>query len=296
MNGNTFTRALGTTKLFVSKNSPEILLVLGIAAGLAGAYFAAKVTEEARQEIADTKDQAQEIMEKTQSDEYTETDQQKELGMVVIKGGLRVAKLYAPAVGFGVLSITALLASHGIMSRRMASLSTAYSLAVESLAAYRSRVIEEYGEEADLMMRKGLRVKTVTDPEDGQETNVIEADDMSPNIYGAYFGPDTSREYRESYELNLFFLQSQERFANEKLRWQGHLFLNEVLDSLGLQRTPIGALVGWKYKHDPKKNNDGYVSFDIMNLYNEPNGRELRNKDPRFLLDFNVDGEIYKLI
>jgi hypothetical protein len=286
MNANVFTRGLGRTKLFLGKNSPEILLVVGIAAGLAGAYMAAKVTETARQEVADTKEEAQEVMAKTQSDEYTETDQQQELGMVVIKGGLRVAKLYAPAIGFGVLSVTALLASHGIMSRRYASLSTAYSIAVESLTAYRSRVLEEFGEEGE----RAVRQEFVTD-EDGE----VVSSETRPNIYGAYFDEE-SREFREDYEHNLFFLQSQERYANEKLKWQGHLFLNEVYDSLGLPRTDVGAITGWKYQHDPKKGNDGYVSFDIMNIYNEPNRNEMRKMNPRFLLDFNVDGEIYKLI
>jgi hypothetical protein len=285
MNANALTRGLGRTKLFLGKNSPEILLAVGIVAGLTGAYFAAKVTEAARQEVEATKDQAQEVMAKTQSDEYTETDQQQELGMVVIKGGLRVAKLYAPAIGFGVLSITALLTSHGIMNRRLATLSTAYSVAVESLAAYRNSIIEEYGEDGDVVARQDLV----------REDDEVVSSETRPNIYGAYFDED-SREFRDDYEHNLFFLQSQERYANEKLKWQGHLFLNEVYDALGLPRTSIGSLVGWKYKHDPKKNNDGYVSFDILNLYNEPNRDDLRGSNPRFLLDFNVDGEIYKLI
>jgi hypothetical protein len=293
MDASKFTRGLGRTKLFLGKNSPEILLVVGIVAGLTGAYFAAKVTEEARQEVEATKEEAEEVMTKAQSDEYTETDQQKELGMVVIKGSLQVAKLYAPAIGFGVLSITALLMSHNIMTRRMASLSTAYSMAVEALSLYRKRVIEEYGEDADLIINRSMTEKKDLD-EDGNETTTVEWE-ARPGIYGAYFD-EGSREFRETYEMNLFFLQSQEKVANQMLKWQGHVFLNEVFDMLGLPRTSIGAIVGWKYQHDPKKNNDGYISFDTQGIYNEANSRELRASNPRFLLDFNVDGEIYKLI
>lgn len=290
-----FTRGLGNTKLFLVHKSPEILLITGIAAGFVGAYFAAKVTEQARVEVEDTKDEMNDVMANEITDEYTERDQQQELGMVVIKGGLRIAKLYAPAIGFGVLSVTALLASHGVMTRRLTSLSTAYSLAMETLQAYRARVSDEFGEEAEMLVRKGLHVETVNDAETGEPTNILVQDD-APTLYGRIFDQDTSREFRESYELNLFFLQTQERFANEMLRLRGYVFLNEIYDALGFPRTPAGQVVGWLYKYNPELNNDTHISFDILSVYNESNGRELRQSNPAFLLDFNVDGEIWRLI
>lgn len=300
MNGfnvkETLTRGLGRSKLVLAKNGPEILLVVGILGGITAAVLAARVTEKARVELEEAKAQVDDIMEKTTSPDYTETDKNKEIGTVALKATLEITRLYAPAFGFGILSITSLLWSHGIMTRRQASLSAAYSLAMEGFQAYRNRVVEELGEEADMMFTKGLRVREEVDPETGKVENVLVQDDIVPSIYGVFFDAESSREYRQSQELNQFFLQSQERFANEKLRLQGHLFLNEVLDSLGLPRTPAGCVVGWLYKHDPRKNNDTYISFDIMNVYNSPNVGEFANKNPRWLLDFNVDGDIHKLI
>lgn len=47
---------------------------------------------------------------------------------------------------------------------------------------------------------------------------------------------------------------------NDKLRWQGHLFLNEVYDALGMPKTRLGAVMGWSRKADP----DAIVLFSAL--------------------------------
>lgn len=47
-------------------------------------------------------------------------------------------------------------------------------------------------------------------------------------------------------EANEIFIQCHERFANHVLNTRGHIFLNEVFDSLGLPRTRDGQTMGWR--------------------------------------------------
>jgi hypothetical protein len=68
------------------------------------------------------------------------------------------------------------------------------------------------------------------------------------------------------------------------------VFLNDVYDLLGMDRTPAGAVVGWVKGHG-----DGYITFML-----DDNKREVydffEGNEKSVWLDFNVDGVVYKLI
>lgn len=92
------------------------------------------------------------------------------------------------------------------------------------------------------------------------------------------------------------FLKCQQQYANEKLKAQGHLFLNEVYDMLGIPRSKAGAVVGWIYdRNNPEKYSDGYVDFGLYSG-TESNRRFVNGQEYNILLDFNVDGVIYDKI
>jgi hypothetical protein len=89
-------------------------------------------------------------------------------------------------------------------------------------------------------------------------------------------------------EDNKFFLLQQQNFANDKLKSQGYLFLNEVLDMLGIPRTKAGQAVGWIYNGD----GDGYIDFGIYDMYHEANRKFVNGLEKSTWLNFNVDGDI----
>lgn len=43
------------------------------------------------------------------------------------------------------------------------------------------------------------------------------------------------------------FLQTEEKFLNDKLKFEGFSFLNDVLDALGFKKVKRGQLDGWMY-------------------------------------------------
>jgi len=82
-------------------------------------------------------------------------------------------------------------------------------------------------------------------------------------------------------------------YMNDKLHARGHLFLNEVYDALGMDRSKAGNVVGWVVR---KEGGDNYVDFGQYNSDN-PRARDFVNgRVPAILLDFNVDGPILDLI
>ena len=89
-------------------------------------------------------------------------------------------------------------------------------------------------------------------------------------------------------DVSRFFLVKTQQYFNERLRAYGHVFLNEVYDSLGIQRTVIGSQMGWIYDpEDPKRAN--YIDFGLKNDFNRDfiNGWE-----KTAYLTFNYDGPI----
>jgi hypothetical protein len=114
--------------------------------------------------------------------------------------------------------------------------------------------------------------------------------DNEPSGYARFFD-ESSVQWRSDYTHNTFFLKTQQNYANDLLKIQGHVFLNEVYDLLGLPRSSAGALVGWVYEGDDI--GDNYIDFGI---FAPENVDALNGYVPRFLLDFNVDGVIYDAI
>ena len=95
--------------------------------------------------------------------------------------------------------------------------------------------------------------------------------------------------------VNLVFLKAQQQYANDLLRAKGRLFLNDVYDMLGIEKTKAGQIVGWVY--DPENpNGDNFVDFGIYDMSKERVRAFVNGYEATILLDFNVDGNIWDLM
>lgn len=286
------------TVMKLKKHSPEILVVAGIAGTVVSAVLACKATTKVAEILDETKgtlDTVHEGMETgaINGQEYTTEDGKKDTVVVYAQTGMKLAKLYAPAIILGTLSITSILASNNILRKRNVALGAAYAAIDKSFKEYRGRVIERFGEQVDTELKYGIKAKKFeeieVDPETGKEKKVkktvMVADPNLQSDYAVYFD-SKSRNYETNPDYNRMFLKAQQAFANDKLQTRGHLFLNEVLDDLDLPRTPAGQIVGWT-----KDGPDGYVNFRIVEVERETeDGRH----EPALLLDFNVEGNIWE--
>lgn len=282
----------------LKKHSPEILVVAGIAGTVVSAVLACKATTKVAEILDETKGTLDTIHDGMDTgaingQEYTTEDGKKDTVVVYAQTGMKLAKLYAPAIILGTLSITSILASNNILRKRNVALGAAYAAIDKSFKEYRGRVIERFGEQVDTELKYGIKAKKFeeieVDPETGKEKKVkktvMVADPNLQSDYAVYFD-SKSRNYETNPDYNRMFLKAQQAFANDKLQTRGHLFLNEVLDDLDLPRTPAGQIVGWT-----KDGPDGYVNFRIVEVERETeDGRH----EPALLLDFNVEGNIWE--
>lgn len=282
----------------LKKHGPEILVVAGIAGTVVSAVLACKATTKVAEILDETKGTLDTIHEGMETgaingQEYTNEDGKKDTVVVYAQTGMKLAKLYGPAIILGTLSITSILASNNILRKRNVALGAAYAAIDKSFKEYRGRVIERFGEQVDTELKYGIKAKKFeeieVDPETGKEKKVkktvMVADPNLQSDYAVYFD-SKSRNYETNPDYNRMFLKAQQAFANDKLQTRGHLFLNEVLDDLDLPRTPAGQIVGWT-----KDGPDGYVNFRIVEVERETeDGRH----EPALLLDFNVEGNIWE--
>lgn len=296
----------------VKKHSPEILLATGIVSGIAGTVAACTATTKVQSVLEKTKEDVQVIHECMENEavlhpetgdvvaEYSQEDGKKDLTITYTQTGLKIAKLYAPAVILGTISIISILASNNIVRKRYLAASAAYAAVDASFKKYRSGVVERFGDKVDKELKYGIKskeIKEVVTDEKGKEKTVKKTVDVvSPvNEYSefAQFFDAGNPYWEDDSEYNLMFLRRQQNYANDLLKVKGRVFLNEVYKMLGLHETKAGQLAGWVY--DPENPNiDNYIDFGIYDVTKEGSRDFVNGIEKAILLDFNVDGNVWE--
>lgn len=299
------TRTFNRVGLQVRKHSPEILMVAGVVGTVVSAVMACKATTKLSGIMDNTKGQVDAIHYAKEhpeelKEEYTSEDAKKDLTIVYTKTGIELVKLYGPSIALGALSIAGILTSNSIHRRRNVALAAAYTAVDTGFKQYRGRLIERFGEQLDKELRyniKNVEVEEKIVDDKGKEKTVkktVEVVDTTGFSDYARLYDDGNAGWDKDPEYTLMFLKHQQNYANDKLRTQGHLFLNEVYDMLGIPRSKAGQIVGWIY--DEKNNNHDGDNFVDFGIYTQANKNFLDGYEKVALLDFNVDGPIYNKI
>lgn len=296
--------------LIAQKHSPEILMALGTVS-IVGAVVA---TGKASLAVSDILEEHEEVKNKIESvhdgeidipedKEYSEEDYKKDILTNKIQCARKIAINYIPAATFLVFGIGCFFGAHNILSKRYIAMVGAYKLCEETFAAYRGRVKEELGEDQDRHFYYGTEFEETVEKVEGKNGKMKDKKtkiEVYPGVevtqYARYFD-EANPNWQRSADDNRFFLTNMQRQLNDKLVSQGHLFLNEVYDALGFERSSAGALVGWVYSDDDiNQTGDGYVDFRIYDCSSIAKRDFVNGYEPSILLDFNVDGLIYDLI
>ena len=316
---NKATRAFNRVKFKVHKHSPEILIGAGVVGGVVSAVMACKATTKINFILEETADKIDKIDDGYEKGEvkgmvdgevvlvpYTEEDHKKDLAIIYAQSGLKFAKLYAPSVLLGGVSIGSILAGANILRKRNIAIAAAYTAMDTGFKEYRNRVIERFGKELDRELKYNIQSmkieETVTD-ENGKEKKVkktveaVDTESGNPTKYSPYarIYDDGNIGWTKDAEQNLYFLIQQQNYANDMLKARGHVFLNEIYDMLGFQRTPIGSVMGWVYDEEHPVG-DNYIDFGIFDIYDKKKRDFVNGYERVIILDFNVDGDIHNLI
>lgn len=300
-------RAFADLRNTLAKNSPEILVGAGVVGVLVSTVLACKATlkatdklEVAKQKFSDIKEMRSmslrpEALNGLVDVDYPYEEYRRDLVVASVQTVVDFGKLYAIPVALMGVSLFAIFKGHGITMKRNAGLASAVTAVTAGYNAYRKRVEEKLGAEAeeDIYFGRQTEVVEATDAKGKTIKKKVSTLSISPehSVYAKFFD-DASRNWQPSPELNMTFLRCQQNYANDKLRINKVLFLNEVYDMLGLTRTQAGAVVGWAVTGD----GDNYVDFGIYNGDDWEHRRFVNGDEHSILLDFNVNGVVYDLL
>lgn len=308
-----FTKA----KINLIKYSPEILMTAGIVGAVASAVMACKATTKIGNVLGESKERLDTIKEsfndETLEDKKSQEDANKDLALVYVQTGIKLTKLYAPSIILGGLSLGGILASNDILRKRNVALAAAYATIDAGFKDYRNRVVQRFGDEVEKEIFYGLeKVKAEITEEDEEgkkkkrKEDILVVDESIKNPFTFFFDSDNPY-WEKNGDYNRMFLLAQQQYANNKLRSDKILFLNDVLAAIGIPKTKEGQVLGWIC--DPKnKDIDNFVDFGMteafkrdeiiddkmkaMGEYINPSTAERYERT--VMLNFNVDGNVWE--
>lgn len=288
------TQAIGAAKLALKAKAPTIMVVSGVAAMGAGTILACKQTLKIEEIIEPHVDSLVKIEEgerlalKSYGPEVARGDRVKVYARVALDAG----KLYAvPALLWGG-GAALVFGGHNLLLQRNATLALAFSGLKQSFDAYRKRVSDTFGPEADQGMYGGSLTKKIVDSETGEEAwvNTRDWEESEHDPYNRVFDQFSSTAWQPDLGVNKMFVSQQQRFAQQKLNHQGYLYLSDVYTALGFPETDISRVVGWKVRRNPDGSRDiPFVDFGL----DKPMPDDWKySKEKAIYLDFNCQGLI----
>ena len=286
--------------LHLKQHSPEILLIGGVVGGVVSTVMACKASTK----VNDVIEEAKENLEIIREADVDEKDAVKAKAAVYIQTGGKLVKLYGPSVALGTASVVSVLASNNILRKRVVAHASVAAAATNSLKEYRDRVVDRFGEDLDKELLYNIKPTEIEEKivnDEGEEETVKKTvnavDPRTAKIASPFsvFFDETCPCWHRNAEYNKNFLLQQQRYANEKLVSQGHLFVNEVYDMIGVPRTEAGQIYGWVHRPDDP-NFENYVDFGLINLHDKDARLFINGHEQSVLLDFNPDGDVFKLM
>jgi hypothetical protein len=290
------------TILKTKKHSPKIMFGAGVVGVVATVVTASQATLKGVGIIEEHKALKAGLEGIEESERYTHEDLVKDKALLLAQTSIKLVRTYAVPVCIGVASIGLLAGAHVVLTKRNAGLTAAYAAIDKAFREYRGRVVEKVGVEQEREIYADVREEKFTTVDaNGKQKQVIKKVSQGGGAgYRALFSEIVAGDgypnpnWHDLPEIRVMFLRSIERQVNDKLRASGFVFLNEVLELLGLQRTKEGAQVGWVLDSPV---GDGFIDFGIFGddelgvLYDFSTGRE-----DAIWLRFNAQGNILDLI
>ena len=212
-------------RVTLDKNSPQILMGVGIAGMITTTVLAVKATPKALQLIEEKKRELE-------TDELSVVDTVK-----------TTWKCYAPAVATGTLSTICLIGSNSVSTRRTAAIATAYKISETALEEYRAKVVETIGEKKEQIIKDKVAEEQIKkNPISKNEVIITEkGNTLCYDAWsGRYFKSDIEKIKKVQNDMNY-------RLINDM-----YVSLNEFYSALGLHHVDMGYELGWNLDRDGK--------------------------------------------
>lgn len=291
MNLSFIPRALGAAKLALKANAPTIMVVGGVTSMGVGTVLACRQTLYVESILINHVESLEKIEtgEQLELEGYSPDMARQDRIKVYTRVSIDMAKHYAIPAGLFLGGAGLVFGGHRILLRRNATLALAFTGLKQAFDAYRQRVVEAYGPEVDheLSRSRTVRVEEIDDQGKVVSSSLIRSD-IDP--YNRVFEQGASESWRPDLGVNRMFLAQQQRYAQERLNRQGHLYLCDVYEALGFPESDISRVVGWKIRRNP----DGSKDFPMVDFgLDKPHpDDDLYSQEKAIYLDFNCQGLI----
>jgi hypothetical protein len=210
---------------FAFDNSPLILTALGTAGVVTTAVLAGKASFKAADILA---------KEETRQRLHSNAIPRPELGF---KEKVNLTwKLYIPAAGTGLLTVTAIVGANQIGTRRAAAMAAAYSVTEKAFSEYKEKVAEKFGDAKEQQVRDEVMQDRINDRYNEKEVIVFGSGQQI--CHDAW----SDRFFMSDMES----LKQAENRLNHQLVTEGYASLSDFYDFLGLNMTQESDEIGWK--------------------------------------------------
>lgn len=276
---------IGRIKFGAKKNAPELLLGTALVTGTACIITTGKAACKAKTIMEVANKDKTDLMMDYESGIVTEDDFKKEVTKHYSRLALSLMKEYAIPATLYAATVACVFGTYKVQKNRQVALSTALAACTTAYNSLVKRLKD--GAEHGLTAKDVLEGKTVVErinPETGEITKETVQGEPVTGVYNFRFDKYSTAWERDHFQ-NECTLISEQNWANDKLRLEGFVFLNDILERLGLPKTKAGQIVGWRI--DGK--GDGFVDFGMKDcsLYEDE-----RFDENAWDLDFNCDGDI----
>ena len=224
MNTSTIVREINKINRFLSKNSPAILVTLGITGFATTVVMGINATPKAMKKLNNLYEEL---------DEREEEMTEKELLIEEVKV---VAPVYLPTLCMGVASAGCIIGSYSINTKRLAGLATAYSISERTLREYHRKVVDTIGEKKEERIRDEISKERIeNDPLENHEIIMTGHGDTLcyDSVSGRYFASNADK------------LRKAETDLNRRLISEMYISLNDFFDEIDIPHIRLGDELGW---------------------------------------------------
>jgi hypothetical protein len=263
----------------ISKNSPAILTGIGAVGLVTTVVLAVKATPKAicliqdrawekyKEEVPNKDIEYHEWLD-VEPKTYQYKAEMKKLGW---KEVFKVTwKSYIPAAAVGIVTITCIIFSNHISSRRNAALVSLYTLTESAFKEYQNKIVETIGKNKELKVRDDISGDKIKEnPVSKNEVIITGKGEVLcyDSLSGRYFKSDIEQIRKMINDLNRDLLNDN------------FVTLNEFYDAIGLMPIRLGDDIGWDV-------NKGMIDVRFSTQLSE-------NDTPCLVLEYTIEPKYY---
>lgn len=215
-------RFFRSAEKLILDNSPVILTSLGVVGTITTAVLSGQASFKAAEIISS------ERYARSQAGESPLLDNREKLDLSW--------KLYLPALGMGVLTVSCVIAANRIGMRRAAALASAYALSEKAFGEYKTKVIEKFGDHKEQKVREAVAQDQVTqNPISTKEVIISGPGDVLcyDTLSGRYFNSNVETLRKIQNDVNAEIIETM------------YIALQDFYSRVGLPTTEYSYEVGW---------------------------------------------------